>query len=130
MTDTPTPLQWQEETFYFGNANWPPYETYRTYGDKLQFRVEINLEVRCDNEDNPYDVFLNTPGILKFLQTYIDCKVSVHPGYTAWNGVRVSPSAYLIGWLEVTDSEEHAIYREIYTREHTKEVRRQQSSNQ
>ena len=98
-----TPIQWTEEEYYFGNANYPSDTTYRRSRDRLQVRVEypVNLERSTDQ----HSFTGNVDGVAQFLSDYQDIQLLIYPSRTSSRGTPVAPALYLIGWEEVDTQE-------------------------
>ncbi len=101
---------WQEEFFYFGNANWPSDATYRVSGERIQFRVEKSIELtRADNGQ----LTAGTGELAAFLNAFEDSGLIVADSYqirSAAAGDRTEPKLWIVGWQELTTDEEKAQY--------------------
>lgn len=103
-------VEWTEESFYFGSANWPSEATYRHSGDRLQVRIDLSLRLHEAEGGRKYLADIDrVPG---FMATYIDCQLQVSSGYVTNEGRLQAPSLWLFGWQEVTDEAGRRRYEE------------------
>lgn len=100
-------VAWTLEEMYFGLME---FSTYRTYGDRVQYRVEKGLRL-TQRLDVTSQYTAGTDEIAEFIATHIDCEFVVARGYTANNGEFVAPSLWIVGWIELTSEEELQGYR-------------------
>lgn len=101
---------WKEESFYFGNANWPSWVHYRSNGERMQLRIEEALPLTKDVSSNQYTASLI--GLREFIETYEDCRFIVADGYDTRDGKHEPPYLWIIGWKELTTAEERQQYEE------------------
>jgi hypothetical protein len=100
--------EWQEEFFYFGNANWPSDATYRTSGERLQLRVELGLQLVKNETTGQY--VADTSEVADFLAAYNDCSIVVRDSHKVHGGGRSEPTIWVMGWKELTTEEDRAEY--------------------
>lgn len=92
---------WSTQFFYFGNAVWPSSATYRTSGERIQLRIELDLGLA--SEDNLKYV-CGTEKVVDFIKTYSDCSFELIASS--------EPGLFLVGWHELESDEERARYFE------------------
>jgi hypothetical protein len=98
--------EWTIEEFYFGNAVYPSYVTYRTCGDRLQVRDE--LEMRLSEDDGHY--LADVDKLPDFTARHVDCQVMLLKSMSIGTEKLCIPALYLIGWRELTTEEEKKFY--------------------
>jgi len=103
---------WVEESFYFGNANYPSDATYRSRGNRKQKKVEKSLVMR--DVDGRYGYQRSEPeGVTEFLNTYLNCEFLLADGHEIrkeYGGGRTKPVLWLVGWYELTTPEDFEYY--------------------
>lgn len=101
---------WVEYEFYYGNACWPSYETYRYHkaNQQLKLRREIQLvdEMICDDREY-ITIHLTTDNKAKLADPANDAYIHIHSGYAALDGTRVPPMAFLMWWIDVPRDKTH-----------------------
>lgn len=107
--------QWREESFYFGNANYPSDATYRRDGERLQIRVEMPIPLQRDGNirykaNMSYRPDFSDESVTDFLAKYQDCEILVHDSYQLASGKTQPPSLFVTGWQELTTEEDKTNY--------------------
>ncbi|MEO6761753.1 MAG: hypothetical protein ABI220_05300 [Candidatus Saccharimonadales bacterium] len=113
MRTPETAPQWQEEFFYFGNANYPSDATYRTSGERIQLQIEKGLPLTKKEGSSQFTA--DASEVTEFLATHEDCSLLVadsHEVHEQYGGGRTEPVLWVIGWKELTSDEERAGYLE------------------